>query len=158
MYILYKYILHFYICITLGQNGKLTVATHRSHPLTKVLQLVVDFMIRLSESVCVGQFAKKSRSTHLFVVAFPVAVNHGSQSLSQSDSAPPSFSFKQITNAQFSAESVRLLLLPPLASQRLVVGGAGSRVSENERYERDKLKQGIGSVLSGRHSFFRIPL
>ena len=108
-------------------------------------------MICLNESVRVGQFAKiVIRIVCLFVrsVAFPVVVNHGSQSLSQSDSAPPSFSFKQITNAQFSAESVRLLLLPPLASQRLVVGGAGSRVSENERYERDKLKRGMRFVLS----------
>ena len=48
--------------------------------------LVVDFMIRLNESVCVGQFAKKSRSfVHSF--AFPVVVNHDSQSLSRSDSS-----------------------------------------------------------------------
>ena len=107
--------------------------------------IVVDFMICLNESLCVGQFAKKSRSfVHLFVRSFVrsfvrlfvlsflrlflrlflrfflpsftllVAVNHGSQSLSQtrllpcsrsnesrmhspqpsrSDSASPSFSF-----------------------------------------------------------------
>ena len=36
-----------------------------------------------------------------------------------------------------------------LASQRQqLVGGAGSRVSENERYERDKLKRGMRYVLS----------
>ena len=54
-------------------------------------------MIRLNESVRVGQFAKKSR-----LFAFPVVVYHGSQSLSWSDSAPPSFSFKRIVNAVLS--------------------------------------------------------
>ena len=71
---------------------------------------MMDFMISLLESVCVGQFAKKNRSNRLFVhsVASPVAVNHGSQ-LSRSDSAPPSFSLKRITNAQFR---LRLSLSP----------------------------------------------
>ena len=49
---------------------------------------------------------------HLFVclfirsVMFPVAVNHGSQSLSRSDSAPPSFSFKQRCKV-FSKSTIR---------------------------------------------------
>ena len=49
-------------------------------------------MVRLNESVCVGQFDKKGRSNRSFVhsVAFPVVVNHGSQSLSRSDSASSS--------------------------------------------------------------------
>ena len=56
---------------------------------------MMDFMIIFLDSVCVSQFAKKNRSeSFVRSVAFPVAVNrgmHGSQ-LSQSDSAPPSFS------------------------------------------------------------------
>ena len=64
-------------------------------------KVVMDFMIRLRESVCVVQFAKKSRSfVRSFVrsVVFPVAVNH---SLSRSDSAPPSVprSHSRIANA-----------------------------------------------------------
>ena len=40
-------------------------------------------MISLNESVCVGQFAKKSRSNRSFIhsVVFPVAVNHGQTEL-----------------------------------------------------------------------------
>ena len=167
----------------------------------------------MNQFVSVSLLRRVGRIVCSFVhsVSFPVVVNHGSQSLSRSESAPPSFSFKQIPNAQFSAESVRLswslvlilkritivqwckqssinthkfllaeermfrigMLLPGWLSwllspraftakhshwtngdswvsapQRLVVGGAGSRVSENERYERDKLKWGIRSVRS----------
>ena len=60
-----------------------------------VWPVVMDFMILFLDSIHVGQYAKKNRS-ELFVcsVAFPVAVNHGmhGSQLSQSDSAPPSFS------------------------------------------------------------------
>ena len=63
--------------------------------------LVMDFMIRLRESVRVVQFAKKSRSfvcSFVRSVVFPVAVNH---SLSLSDSPPPFVprSHSQIANA-----------------------------------------------------------
>ena len=70
---------------------------------------MMDFMIRLRESVRVIQFAKKSRLfvrsfvrsfVRLFVrsVVFPVAVNH---SVSRSDSLPPSVprSHSRIANA-----------------------------------------------------------
>ena len=35
-----------------------------------MLHVVLDFMICLNESVCVGQFAKKSRSNRSFVHSF----------------------------------------------------------------------------------------
>ena len=103
---------------------------------------MVDFIICLNESLRIGQFAKNSRSfVRLFV---HISGSGESWSLSQSDSAPPSFSFKQITNAQFSAELVRLspslvLILKRIMivqwckwssiNTKVVVGGARSRVS-----------------------------
>ena len=121
--------------------------------------VVMDFMIRSLESVCVGQFAKKIRSNSSFSrVSGSGAVNHGSQ-LSLSDSAPPSFSFKRITIVQWCKRSSIIATLTKLLSSEerfmfgnvsdsVIVGGAGSRVSENERYEREELKWGMRSVRS----------
>ena len=49
---------------------------------------MMDFMISLLESVCVGQFAKKNRSNRLFVRSFSCVSGSG--------------------ESRFSAESVRL--------------------------------------------------
>ena len=66
--------------------------------------LVMDFMIRLRESVCVVQFGKKSRSFVRWV-----AVNH---SVSRSDSLPPPVprSHSRIANA---SRVVQTHFLPP---------------------------------------------
>ena len=77
------------------------------------LWIVVDFMIRLNELVRVGQFAKKSRS---FVRSrWIMVLSH------RSDSAPPSFSFKRIANAQFKAELVRLRSSLVLILKRITI-------------------------------------
>ena len=88
--------------------------------------VVMDFRTLFLDSVCVGQFTKKSRSesfVRLFVrsVASPAAVihgMHGSQPLSQSDSAPPSLSNDR-ANGHQSTHNITAFLS---AEERFMLG------------------------------------
>ena len=148
--------------------------------------LVVDFMICLNESVCIRQFAKKSRSNRLFVLSFSRVSGSGESRFSVTESVRLSSSLvlilKRITILQWCKRSSINTTLTKflLAEERFMFGigmllpgwlswllsprvfttkhsqwsqhdsatGAGSRISENKRYKRDKLKRGIRSVCS----------